>query len=315
MIQLDDTVVSSMAVAKQFPSDSNSAVNSMDFSQDGSVLCCSIDHELVKVYNAEQGTESGKLYSKKYGVDLITFTHSNLHILHASKHGANEAIRYLSLSEYSYLRYYDGHTGQVTSLAMSPTDETFMSASEDNTVKLWDLRSSSFYGTIDRHFKRMCATFDPAGIVLFVASSNGIISLYDRRYYEKQPFNAFRIEKAANYNWQSFEIERQGKYLLGRTESCAFLLDAFEGKIWEEFYHPSNSERLLCTNFSPDGEYITAGTSDCKVLGWKNRSRGKGEVLFTLGNHKKPVTAVKWNPRKATIATGDSQVKLWTPSS
>lgn len=54
-----------------------------------------------------------------------------------------DTIRYLSLHDNKYLRYFKGHKSRVTSLCMSPEDDTFMSASEDKTVRLWDLRSTN----------------------------------------------------------------------------------------------------------------------------------------------------------------------------
>ena len=84
-----------------------------------------------------------------------------------------ESLRYLSLHDNQYLRYFRGHRDKVVSLAMvscsppsvlccgrqdhafgqitqilcayplhpqSPKDDNFMSASLDQTVRLWDLR-------------------------------------------------------------------------------------------------------------------------------------------------------------------------------
>jgi COMPASS component SWD2 len=49
-------------------------------------------------------------------------------------------IRYLSLFDNAYLRFFTGHEGRVTSLSMSATDDRFLSASVDGTVRLWTLQ-------------------------------------------------------------------------------------------------------------------------------------------------------------------------------
>ena len=39
-------------------------------------------------------------------------------------------LRYHSLHDNQYLRYFDGHTQPVTTIAMSPKNDMFMSAAE-----------------------------------------------------------------------------------------------------------------------------------------------------------------------------------------
>lgn len=69
-------------------------------------------------------------------------------MLHTSKPSPNSTapghiaheIRYLSLFDNAYLRFFTGHEGRVTSLAMSPLDDRFLSASVDGTLRLWALQ-------------------------------------------------------------------------------------------------------------------------------------------------------------------------------
>ena len=48
----------------------------------------------------------------------------------------------MSLKENKYIRYFGGHDKRVVTLAMNPTDETFLSGSLDKSIRLWDLRSN-----------------------------------------------------------------------------------------------------------------------------------------------------------------------------
>ena len=72
------------------------------------------------------------------------------------------SFRYLSLHDNKFIRYFTGHTKKVISLQMSPVDDTFMSGSLDNTVRLWDLRSPTCAGLMNVNGKPVCA-FDPEG--------------------------------------------------------------------------------------------------------------------------------------------------------
>jgi hypothetical protein len=48
--------------------------------------------------------------------------------------GSDYALRYHDLHANRFVRYFRGHTGRVTTLAMSPKSDTFLSAAEDKTV-------------------------------------------------------------------------------------------------------------------------------------------------------------------------------------
>lgn len=97
---------------------------------------------------------SKTLYSKKYGVHLARFTHHSQNVIYAStkEDGMNfigvrcvltgiDTLRYLSLHDNHYVRYFKGHKAQVVCLEISPTDEQFLSAGLDDTVRLWNMSS------------------------------------------------------------------------------------------------------------------------------------------------------------------------------
>lgn len=49
--------------------------------------------------------------------------------------GSDYALRYHDLHANRYVRYFRGHTGRVTTLAMSPKSDTFLSAAEDKQAR------------------------------------------------------------------------------------------------------------------------------------------------------------------------------------
>lgn len=96
----------------------------------------------INLINALEGKARKKIKCKKYGVELARFTHHEQCIIHTSKPPSdnNHDIRYLSLYDNLYLRFFTGHTARVTGLVMSPSDDRFLSASMDGTVRLWSLQ-------------------------------------------------------------------------------------------------------------------------------------------------------------------------------
>jgi WD40 repeat protein len=74
-MKLVDQVVRSFRVAKVFRENTDK-INSIDFSPSGETLIsCSEDDQIV-IYDCEKGTQVRTVNSKKYGVDLIHFTHA-----------------------------------------------------------------------------------------------------------------------------------------------------------------------------------------------------------------------------------------------
>ena len=57
----------------------------MDISHDGKYLVAGCEDFSVSLYDLERGEKVNTYYSKRYGVDLVKFTHHNKCILAASK--------------------------------------------------------------------------------------------------------------------------------------------------------------------------------------------------------------------------------------
>ncbi|KAK0135882.1 WD repeat-containing protein 82 [Merluccius polli] len=159
-MKLTDNVLRSFRVAKVFRENSDK-INCFDFSSNGETIISSSDDDSLVLYDCQEGKPKRTLYSKKYGVDLIRYTHAANTVVYSSNK-IDDTIRYLSLHDNKYIRYFPGHNkryGQalfgrmvwaclfwtektmVTSLSMSPVDDTFISGSLDKTIRLWDLRS------------------------------------------------------------------------------------------------------------------------------------------------------------------------------
>lgn len=159
-MKLVDQVVRSFRVAKVFRENTDK-INAIDFSPSGEhLISCSEDDQIV-IYDCDKGTQTRTVNSKKYGVDLIHFTHNPNTAIHSSTK-IDDTIRYLSLHDNKYIRYFPGHTKKVISLCISPIEDSFLSGSLDKTLRLWDLRSPNCQGVM--HLSgRPIAAYDPEG--------------------------------------------------------------------------------------------------------------------------------------------------------
>jgi len=306
-IPLNGATISSVGLAKRY-ADNKRDVNAIDFSRDGALIVTSSDDESINVYNADSGMSQTKVFNKKYGCSHVRFTRTlNQHVLLASNNDWDYSLRYLNVTENSYLRYYTAHRDRVVALSLNPSDDSiFLSASLDDTVRLWDLRTATCQGWVKR-YGHPAAAFDPAGLIFATASANNTVCLYDRRNFDTAPFSTFQLDCPV-VAFRSLEFSPDGQAILLLTRNkVAFLLDAFTGELLNE-YTSSDDSDIVSVGFSPDGSYVLGGLSTGVIVVWK--LRGLAEFVRWHGLSG-PVGAVRWSPRHFLIAAADDQLSLW----
>lgn len=316
-MKLDDNNIRKFEVAKEF-CENKARINSIDFSLDGKSLISSSDDDTIVIYECDKGTKKRDINSKKYGVDLIRFTHATNTAIHTSTK-ENHTIRYLSLHDNKYLRYFTGHEQRVVTLSMSPADDTFLSGSLDQTVRIWDLKSEKPLGKLQA-LGTPIANYDPEGLVFAVGINTEVVKLYDSRLYDKGPFNTIRVgPKPPNFNWRSLKFSPNGKQILLTTDhEELYVLDAFLGqpihKLSTEKQFSAPIEHPCEATFSPDSQYILCGSVDGQIYIW---SASRGNIVAKLRPKQfpsDPVQCAMFNPKYMLIASASSKMSFWIPS-
>ncbi|EGD83563.1 hypothetical protein PTSG_04168 [Salpingoeca rosetta] len=304
-------VVKSLQIAKVFD-DSTKVINAIDFSDNGEQLVTSGNDNEIHVYNVLEAQRTKKVPSQKYGCSHVRFTHSSMCILHASTQKNND-VRYLSLHDSKYLRYFKGHTDRVTNIDMNPTTDAFLTTSDDCTMRLWDLRSDHCQGCLKTD-KPSVACFDSTGLVMAVGVNGSSINLYDARKYEKGPFAKFEVKNSQNAgSWTKLQASPDSQHFALTTGyGLSFMIDAFSGE--EE---AALGDRELATavdlsaDFTPCGRFFaTAGKGG--VIDIWNIAEKKKEAHLT--RHHDDVSCVRFNPKYMMMASTCSNLCLWLPS-
>lgn len=316
-MKLIDTNVMRFRVAKEF-SENNDKINSIDFSQDGTTLISSSNDDAIIIYDCEKGTVKRTLQSKKYGVGLIRHTHTSNTAIHTSNK-IDDTIRYLSLPDNKYLRYFVGHQKSVVTLCMSPIDDTFLSGSLDKTIRLWDLKSPNCSGIMQTQ-GRPVANFDPEGLIFAVGINSEFVKLYDLRSFDKGPFNAFKLNHNKDVNWTGLKFSPDGKQICITTDANTLqTLDSFIGTPLHTFTtspNPgslSNNVQISCdASYSPDSQYIFSGTSEGSIYVW---DADKGlKVTILKGERSSPIQCVQFNPKFMMLASACTKMSFWIPT-
>ncbi|KAL1919489.1 uncharacterized protein VTP21DRAFT_2182 [Calcarisporiella thermophila] len=310
-----------LSVAKIFR-DNKRTITSLDFDDTGEVCITAAEDESLQLYDCLEGRHLKTLYSKKYGVHLARFTHRKSNVIYASTK-EDDTLRYLSLHDNKYIRYFRGHKDRVVSLEMSPVGDQFLSAAVNDTVRLWDLRSSTCQGLINVT-GRPCIGFDPAGLIFAVAFDSSVIRLYDMKAYDKGPFITFSgppndAHQSSRAEWTSLRFSNDGKKILVTTSGdMHFVLDAFHGSFEKRLTgHVSVSAPNLGGNeacFTPDGRYVLSGSQDGGVHLWDLESKSQDtRSMHVFEAHTAPTGITGFNPKYMMMVTGCSELAFWEP--
>ena len=140
-----------------------------------------------------------------------------------------DTLRYLSLHDNRYLRYFKGHRSRVVSMAMSPHDDSFASASLDYTIRFWDLKSNNCRALLNTSDGRSSISFDPKyEHVIAVATPINQVKMFDDRYLDKGPFATHFID-ANPLDFIDAQYSPKGSHLLLSTTKSIVVLNPMTG--------------------------------------------------------------------------------------
>lgn len=337
-------VISTFRPTKCFRSPSSTHYTSIDFDDSGEFLLLSRTDDTIQLFNTKAGAAAKELKSQKYGSALARFTHHSTSIIYASTK-VDDGIRYLSMHDNNFIRYFKGHTGRVTSLCLNPGSDNFLSASLDNTVKLWDCRSSTAQGELKFNDPYLAAYDASASVIAIASPPAQVIVLYDLRNFDKPPFATFDLQAVEKRyqashrqkpaeSWTGLEFSNNGKYMLVSTAGPGhYLIDAFSGELVHYLHRSSGGSSRLAPGdpltesesaylqadacFTPDGRYVVGGNGGQPgLLVWDAQEKEKGDKVLEPTMElpsQKTASLVAYNPRHNLIASADKECMMWLP--
>ncbi|KAH9203855.1 HET-R [Leptodontidium sp. 2 PMI_412] len=207
------------------------------------------------------------------------------------------------------LQTLEGHTREVTSVAVSRDGKQIVSGSWDNTVRLWDTSTGQLVlPPFEGHTSGVrSVAFSPDGKLIVSGSYDRTVRRWDVATGQ-QLLPAF---EGHTDRVNSVSFSPDGKQIVSgswdrtvqRWDAATGqqLLPAFEGHI----------DRVTSVAFSPDGKQIVSGSYDRTVRRW-DLDTGQ-QLLPALEGHTSEVSSVAFSPDGKQIVSGswDNTVRLW----
>ncbi|XP_034989284.2 autophagy-related protein 16-1 isoform X4 [Zootoca vivipara] len=281
-------------------------VNAVQFSPGSRLLATGGLDRRVKLWEicGEKCELKGSLSGSNAGITSIEFDSAGSYLLAASN---DFASRIWTVDDHRLRHTLTGHSGKVLSAKFLLDNARIVSGSHDRTLKLWDLRSKVCIKTV----------FAGSSCNDLVCTEQCVMSGH---FDKKIRFWDIRTECVVQ------EMELLGRITAldlnpERTEllTCSRddllnIIDLRVNAIKQTF----NAQGFKCGSdwnravFSPDGNYVAAGSADGSLYIW-NVLTGKVERVLSK-HHSNSINAVAWSPSGAHVVSVDkgSKAVLWS---
>jgi WD40 repeat protein len=196
-----------------------------------------------------------------------------------------------------------GHRGRVRSVAFNETGTRVVSAGEDGTARVWDLRAGATPLVLSASGRPLFdAALDPSGRRIATAGADGTVRLWDLRSRR-----ATVIERTLA-GVHSVSFDAAGSRIVSAGDDGAVRLSSVD--------HPGpvrligrTRSPLWTAVFSPDGQRIAAGGGDGVIHVWSPREGPPLALRCGCGT----VFAAAFSPDGRVIAGAgdDGDVRIW----
>jgi WD40 repeat protein len=161
------------------------AVKSVIFSPDSKYLVSGSWDKTVKIWDVETGKEINTLTGHKQQVSAVAFSPDGLYIASASFDKTvciwklEQALSSEAEIHYNPASILSGHTWAVLTVAFSPNGEILATGSDDNTIKLWEVKAGREIASISGHSWSVTGLiFDLTGEFLISSSKDKTIKIW-----------------------------------------------------------------------------------------------------------------------------------------
>ncbi|MBD2059096.1 serine/threonine protein kinase [Oculatella sp. FACHB-28] len=193
------------------------------------------------------------------------------------------------------------HTGPVSAIATSSDGETFVSGSEDKTIKVWNLRTGDLLRTLSGHDAEVVSVaISQDGQLLASGSRDNTVKLWDLQSGEL-------IRTLDHPDWiQSVAFSPDGQMLAaGDRDQTVFVWNVSTGKLLCNFM--GHTGEIQSVAISSDGRLLASGSQDKTIRVWDLQTEKRVHIL---AQHAEAVESVAFSPDGQTLISGGADKTL-----
>jgi WD40 repeat protein len=203
------------------------------------------------------------------------------------------------------LRTLAGHSGSVKAVAIAPDGKTVVSASWDNTLKIWDTETGRELKTLTGHSSLVNAVaITPDGKTAISASWDKTLKIWDTQ-------TGRELKTLTGHSDWVGAVAIAPDSLTAISASWDKTLKIWDTKTGRELKTlTGHSESVTAVAIAPNGKTAISASKDETLKIWNTKT---GRELKTLTGHSSGVTAVAIAPdgKRAISGSSDDTLKIW----
>ncbi len=224
---------------------------------------------------------------------------------------SNGSISVWNLATGGLRKTWKGHDSSINAIAVSPNGQILATASDDGSIKLWDLTTAintdtlPLLHTLKEHSNAVLSVeFSPDGRKLASGSWDNMIMIWDTQTGELLNTLIGHSQMVS-----AIAISPDGTILASGSKDNTI-------KIWNletgELIHTLTGHTLpiLSLAISPDGKVLASGSADSTIALWDLQT---AQPIRRMSGHTDGVWSVVISADNRTLVSGswDRTVKLW----
>lgn len=211
--------------------------------------------------------------------------------------GTTNEIRIWSVELGQCIKTFQGHSDRITCLLFHPNEECIISASEDGTIRIWNIDSEECLLLIDNYYSISCVDLSPDGQSIVSSSADCAIKIWDIRNGQ-----CVKTFKGQNRWYNSLFFSPNGNLLMVAQEDI---------RIWD-----INSERCIMTindceyaKYNDDGSQIVSSSCDKSIKIWDSKT---GTCVKVFKKNYDKVRSISYSfDQRYILSSHYGIIKVW----
>ena len=191
-----------------------------------------------------------------------------------------------------------GHSSQINSITISPNNELLLTASNDKTAKLFDIKRFTYFSSLVGHsYSLTQAVFSPTDEkVVMTTSLDKTSRLWDLKSKLEISTTTHQVPATC------CDFHSDGTMIAVALQDGSFSLKDLRNNQVIQVYPNAHSAEITSIHFHQSGGFALTTSADRLVKIWDLM---EGQLFFALNTHQAPVTNGCWDGDGSHFLTCD----------